>query len=102
MVEFASKTRTLSPARASVIADARPFGPEPTMAASYSPTITRRSRGLRSLFPTQSRAVDQNTRTRALLRRWRAKTVLNLQFSPKPFYQRPPPIGRGGPRKIRL
>src|SRR3954454_16789651 len=36
IVEFASQTRTDHPARASVIAPARPFGPEPTTTASYS------------------------------------------------------------------
>src|SRR5436853_2469808 len=54
MLEFASNTRTDSPARANVIAAARPFGPEPTTTASHSSAIARRSRGLRPLFPTQS------------------------------------------------
>src|SRR5947207_14477306 len=36
IVAFASQTRTEHPARASVIAAARPFGPEPTTTASYA------------------------------------------------------------------
>jgi hypothetical protein len=36
MVAVASQTSTEHPARASVIAAARPFGPEPTITASYS------------------------------------------------------------------
>src|ERR1041385_3652000 len=39
MVAFASHTSTEHPARASVIAAARPFGPDPTTTASYSPRI---------------------------------------------------------------
>src|ERR1700730_3178065 len=37
MVELASRTRTLQPARAKVIAAARPLGPEPIITASCSP-----------------------------------------------------------------
>jgi hypothetical protein len=43
IVAFASQTKTEQPARASVIAAARPFGPEPTMTASYSTGMLKRS-----------------------------------------------------------
>src|SRR5207248_8642418 len=51
IVAFASQTTTEHPARASVIAAARPFGPEPTTTASYSVGMLKWASDLGARFP---------------------------------------------------